>query len=377
MAEPLKNLFNTKIITVMGNVLLRNEKSFDREKFVNVATQNLEALELKERSAQIRQALMQTLPSDYRAACELMVTSLHPEDDIDLSGTSIEERGIRGWAIMPMAELVAGRGLEDFDFSLDVLREFTKRFTSEFAVRPFFLADTARTLEHFRRWATDKNYHIRRLASEGSRPRLPWALRLPEFVKNPEPVLHILEELKDDPSDYVRRSVANNLNDIAKDHPDRVAGVAGRWLNKAGKERTQLVRHACRTLIKQGHEPTLRALGYSSPAIEIEQINLKTPVVTLGSALEFDMTLRSAADHAQPLIIDFVVHHRKANGQLSPKVFKWKVIDLPAHESLTLSKKHPMKPITTRVYYPGLHELDVKINGVSFGGSSFELFIPD
>lgn len=376
MAEPLKNLFNVEIIALMGDVLHRNSGAFDREKFLFVATQNLEALELKERSAQIKEALEQTLPSDYREACELMVSSLHPEDDVDLTDRSIEPIGIRGWAIMPMAEYVAEHGLEDFDESLDVLKEFTKRFTAEFAVRHFFIGDTDRTLAHVLRWAVDENYHVRRLATEGSRPRLPWALRLQQFVKDPAPILSILELLKDDSEEYVRRSVANNLNDIAKDHPDLVAEIADRWLKNAGRERARLVKHACRTLIKQGHGPTLEALGYSDPVIDAAPIHLKTPIVTLGGNLEFELTFRSALNRTQPLIVDFVVHHRKANGDLSPKVFKWKVIDLPDKKSLTLVKNHPMKPITTRVYYPGRHELEIMINGVSFGKTSFELLVP-
>ncbi len=377
MAEPLKNLFNVKIITLMGDILSRNSVAFDRGKFIAAATRDLETLELKERSARIKHALERTLPSDYSQACELMLSSLHPEDNVDLTDTSIEPRGIRGWAVMPMAEYVAEHGLEDFDDSLDILKEFTKRFTSEFAVRHFFLADTARTLKHVRGWAADENYHVRRLASEGSRPRLPWGLRLPEFVKDPAPLLPILEMLKDDPEDYVRRSVANNLNDIAKDHPDLVADVAGRWLADAGQDRRRLVKHACRTLIKQGHEPTLEALGYSRPAVDVEPVDLKTPIVTLGESLEFGLALRSGSNRTQPLIIDFVVHHRKANGELSPKVFKWKVTELPANASMTLTKSHPIKPITTRVYYPGRHELEIKINGVGFGKTSFELRVPD
>ena len=375
MPEPFKNFFNPAMIAQMGGHLGRVDDAFDAVEFVRLATTGLEPLELKQRSDHIRSALDACLPRNFRDACKTMLAALHVDSDVDLSNTEMDDRGIRGWAILPMTEYVAQNGIDDFDFSMEVLKELTKRSTSELAVRAFFLADTGRALRHARAWAEDPNFHVRRLASEGSRPRLPWALRLPMFVENPSPVLPILEALRDDPVEYVRRSVANNLNDIAKDHPDLVADIASRWLDGASSERRKLVRHACRTLIKQGHPATLQALGYGKPELSVTGLAVTTPHVTLGGHLEFSVTVHSKAQKTQPLIIDYAIHHRKANGTTSPKIFKWKVMDLPAGESVRLARKHAIKPITTRVYYPGTHHVDIQINGQRFARADFDLSV--
>lgn len=373
MPEPFKNAFNPQMINLMGTHFQRVAPNFDKQHFVEHATSGLEELELKQRASHIRRALEKTLPSDFTKACTVMINALHPASDTDLSGTTMDEDGIRGWAIMPMAEYVSEHGQGDFETSLETLKELTKRFTAEFAIRTFFISNTPHTLAHVQIWARDENHHVRRLASEGSRPRLPWALRLPEFVADPTPIVAILETLKDDPEEYVRRSVANNLNDIAKDHPDLVADIAHRWLKNASPARKKLVKHACRTLIKQGHTKTLEAFGYSEPVLSVGEITLKNASIELGSHLEFEVSITSDASSTQPLVIDYVIHHQKANGTTSPKVFKWKTLDLPTGKSMTLSKKHVFKPITTRVYYAGRHQVEIQINGKIFGRADFNL----
>lgn len=375
MPEPFKNLFNPALIARMGDYLLAAHAEFGRDAFVAAASDGLDRLELKERSAQIQAALDKSLPLDFRSACNVMLASLSPKTDEDWRAEDIETLGISGWAVMPMAEVVAARGLDDFDFAMDVLAELTKRFTSEFAVRPFLIADPERGLQIARKWAEDGNYHVRRLASEGTRPRLPWGLLLQSFVQDPKPLLPLLTHLRDDPSEYVRRSVANSLNDIAKDHPDLIAGIAADWLRDAPKDRVRLVKHACRTLIKSGHAPTLAALGYGRAEVAVSPLTLGAPVVNMGGYLEFSATVTSQAKTAQPLIIDYVIHHRKANGATSPKTFKWKVVELGVGKSASLSKRHSIKPITTRVYYAGQHAIEIQINGQSYGEAKFELIV--
>jgi len=375
LPEPFKDLFNAKLIAAMGDHLGRAYPGFDRAAFVKRATAGLEPLEMKERAAHIQAALDPLLPSDFRAACTVMLASLSPKTEEDWQAEDIHELGICGWAVMPMAEIVAARGLDDFEHAMGVLSEMTKRFTSEFAVRPFFISDPDRALGIARDWAVSDNYHVRRLASEGSRPRLPWGLRLQSYVADPAPLIPMLKTLRDDPSEYVRRSVANSLNDIAKDHPDLIAETAGAWLKDAPKDRIRLIKHACRTLIKAGHKPTLTALGYGPPMVEAE-LTLNTRDVSMGGAISFEAEISSRAAGAQPLIVDYVIHHRKANGTTSPKTFKWKVLELAASEAITLRKSHLIKPITTRVYHAGTHYVELQINGVSFGRSCFELTIP-
>lgn len=265
--EPFKNLFNVEQIKLMATHFHRVWPEFDRKGFCKLAGENLEQNELKQRSDQIMRGLEVYLPTSFPEAAKIMVDSLHPDDDVDISNLTMDEQGIRGWACMPMCHYVGIHGIEDFELGMSTQWELTKRSSSEFGIRFFILADQPRALATFAGWALDDNYHVRRLVSEGSRPRLPWAMQLQELIRDPSPILPLLEKLRDDPSEYVRRSVANNLNDIAKDHPDTVAGIAEKWLKGATPERQKLVRHACRTLIKQGHQRTLLALGYGKPEV--------------------------------------------------------------------------------------------------------------
>lgn len=373
MPEPFKNLLNTTIIAGMGDHFLKAWPDFDREGFVHTATSNLADLGLKARSEQITQAMRHHLPDDFLHTGEIMRASLTPEDGSDLSKIPVNANGISGWAVMPMAHYVGLWGMAYFDLSMMLLREMTIRSSSEFGIRFFLLEKQDETLSILMNWTKHENKHVRRLVSEGTRARLPWAMRLPAFMENPARILPLLEALKDDPSEYVRRSVANNLNDIAKDHPDLVAEIATQWLRGASKNRQKLLRHACRTLIKQGHQATLTALGYGHPQVKLIRLQIQTPIVHFGEPLIFDLALRSEAKTEQALIIDYIIHHRKANGSTRPKVFKWKVLRLSAGSHHAASKSHPFKQITTRVYYPGIHGLEIMVNGETICSADFEL----
>ncbi len=373
MAEPFKNLLDEKTIAAMGGHLAKAWPEFDRGAFAAMATKNLDDLGLKQRSAQITEALTDCLPDDFESAAHIMLASLAPDDGSDSGKAVVKGRGIQGWAVMPMTDYVGLQGLAHFDLSMTLLKEMTKRSSSEFGIRFFLLAEPERTLAVLESWLGDSNYHVRRLISEGTRPRLPWAMRLPAFIEDPAPLLPLLAALKDDGEEYVRRSVANNLNDIAKDHPDLVARIAGQWLKGADKNRHRLIRHACRTLIKQGHRGALKALGYGPPRVELEGLRISTPRVAFGAALEFELQLTSTADRAQALIVDYAIHHRKANGGTTPKVFKWKTANLAPGATLGATRKHAIRKITTRVYYPGRHRLEILVNGVSLAIEDFEL----
>lgn len=370
--EALKHLFSSELIAAIGAHLSARDGSFDRAGFEAMAGAGLEGLELKARSAQITRALDAHLPAAFTAACELMLATLHPETGGVSDVAASDARGLRGWAVMPMADVVAARGGDDFDRAMGVLAEMTKRFSAEFAVRPLIAADPGRALRWLTAWAEDANPHVRRLASEGSRPRLPWGLRLKTFVADPRPLLPILASLRDDPSETVRRSVANSLNDIAKDHPDLVAEIARDWLTEASPERARLVRHAVRSLVKQGHPATLTALGYAEAAIDV-RLTIGSPVVGFGGALSFLIELRETAGMPQRLVVDYAVHHRRANGTTSPKVFKWTTLELAPHAALRLERRHPIRPITTRRYYDGLQRLEILVNGAPLAAADFSL----
>lgn len=374
MPEPFKNLLNPALVREMGACLeLAGGGDFSRRGFEEVALRGLGELELKERSNRILEGLEAGLPGEFEKACAILVSALGPagvSEDLDFA---ICENGIAGWAVMPMADYVARHGLDFFEESLAALREMTMRYTSEFAIRPFLVNRPVETMAVMQEWARDENLHVRRLASEGSRPRLPWGIRLQEFDRDPTAVLALLEMLKDDSAEYVRRSVANSLNDIAKSHPDRVAKVARRWLRGASMERRRLVRHACRTLIKDGHGETLAAFGYGEPEVEVAGLCLEVAAIRVGESLPVKLELRSTGRREQSIMLDYAIHFVRAGGKHSRKVFKWKSFVLGAGEGVTLQKKHSFRRVTTRVYYPGAHAIEVLVNGKSLGEAEFEL----
>ncbi len=373
--EPFKELFNRALVEDMAVHLKRRWSGFDAKGFTTAALKDFTKLEMKARANQIAQALVAHMPPDVPRALKILTASLRP---LDKSGAPVDDAsmGIARMAVWPMGEYVARAGLGHPDESLNALRELTIRSTAEFAIRPFLIKYPQKTLAVMKSWAKDSNHHVRRLASEGSRPRLPWGLRLKTFVTDPAPILPILEALKDDPSEYVRRSVANSLNDIAKDHPDLIAALAARWLKDAPAPRARLVKHACRTLVKAGHAKTLAALGFAAaPKIKLKGFSLTTPKVKYGGHAGFSVDIASTTDAPQNIVLDYAVHHRKKNGGSSAKVFKWKTLVLAPRQSLRLERRHALKPITTRVYYPGRHRIEVLVNGRVLCGADFELLL--
>jgi len=373
--EPFKNLFSPQLVVCLADHLEKHLASFDRRAFEAPVLGALEALELKARAQLIADHLRLALPDDHGERARILGAMLHPDEEDHANATS-DKDGICGWGVMPLTMVVGQHGLDDFERSLALLKEMTKRSSSEYAVRYFLLADQARALGIMGDWVTDPNYHVRRLVSEGTRPRLPWAMQLPQLMADPAPMLPILEALRDDGEAYVRRSVANHLNDIAKDHPDLVAGLAKKWMRGADKKREKLVRHACRSLIKQGHEGALAAFGLGAPQVRLETLAIETPKVAFGDALAFSASLCSTSRKPQALVIDYILHFRKANGRLAGKVFKWTKTTLGAGEVRRLTRSHPIRAITTRRYYGGQQALSLRINGCDFGYEAFDLKMP-
>lgn len=374
--EPFKNFFSPQLVSAIAAQLERHLTGFDRAAFESAILAELPRLELKQRSQLIADQLHAVLPAELGARYAVMRAMLHPEEEQGIESTG-EDRGLRGWAIMPLCAVVGHHGLADFEGSLELLREMTKRFSSEFDVRHYLLADQERALRILARWVDDPSHHVRRLVSEGTRPRLPWAMRLPRLIADPTPILPLLEALRDDDEEYVRRSVANSLNDIAKDHPDRVAALVKAWYRGASSQRKRLLRHACRTLIKQGHPQALEVFGFEPARVELKQLTLEKKVVRLGERLVFSAELRSTARAKQALVIDYVLHFRKANGSRTPKVFKWKTLELAAGAAIHLERSHPIRPITTRRYYEGKQALSLRINGTDTGLAEFTLKVDD
>ena len=377
--EPFKNLINAGTVSAAGQHLQRAWPGFDRPRFEALANHGLDALELKARMLQLAEAMRATLPDDFNAACNVLEASLAPALPLDAKGepeglTSAEaSTGLAGWVIWSMGEFVARHGQHDVPRSLVCLHALTQRSTAEFAIRPFIQQQPQAVWPVLARWANDPSAHVRRLVSEGSRPRLPWGLRLPALVADPTPALPLLRALQDDPSSYVRRSVANHLNDIAKDHPDLVAGWVKDHLIEATPERSTLLRHASRSLIKQGHAPTLAAWGLASGLTGRATLSLSAAQAAVGDAIGLRVTLQSTARQPQPLEIDYAVHHVRANGGSSAKVFKGWKLTLAAGETRTLDKRHSLKPVTTRTLYPGLHRIELLVNGLALAEATFDL----
>ncbi len=373
MPEPFKNLLGPQVVADMGRHLARAWGGFDRARFEALALDGLDALEMKARAQHLCAALEQTLPADFAEAASVMEAALAPADPTSDKTPASSNAGLAGWALWPMTEYVARHGLDAPERALQALHAMTQRFTAEWAVRPYLLRHPQLTFAHLHRWLRDPSPHVRRWVSEGTRPRLPWGMVLKPLVEDPSPTLPLLEALMDDPSEYVRRSVANHLNDIAKDHPHVVEAWVREHLPGASKERQKLLRHACRTLIKTGHAGVLGAFGVADAFEGEARATLSPKRAAVGGELQLGLTLRSNAQHEQKLLVDYAVHHVKANGDTSPKVFKGWALVLAPGESRTLSKRHSLRPITTRRYYPGKHTIEFLVNGAGVAQAEFWL----
>ncbi len=372
--EPFKNQLGPAIVRDTGHHLARVAEDFDRRRFERLALDGLEALELKARVVHIGRALEAVLPPNFARAASVLERSLAPaRDDDDLSALQTSDQGLAGWAIWPMTDFVARVGLTTPERALQALHALTQRFTAEYAVRPFLLEHCELTFAVLRRWLRDPSPHVRRLVSEGSRPRLPWGMQLKFLMRDPQPTLPLLEALQDDPSEYVRRSVANHLNDIAKDHPGVVADWLAAHLPSASRERRAMLKHASRTLVKKGEPRVLKAWGIGTPLRGEVQFSMAPKLVAVGGAVQLRVTLRSLAKQAQKLVIDYAVHHQKANGGTSPKVRKGWALELGPHEQRQLTKSHSLQKVSTRRYYPGKHAVDLLVNGKVVAKAAFKL----
>ncbi len=376
MAEPLKNSFGPDIPVKIAKMIKAVHKKFNAKKFVANALLDYETLELMQRGKVIAQALHTHLPQPYVKGIKVLIKSLPPASEVvgDWGSVNDDNGAMAVFIYMPHVFYIAMFGLDHFDASMQAQYEITQRFTAEFSIRGFIQRYPEKTLNLLNQWASDPSVHVRRLVSEGTRPRLPWAQRLPEFQKNPEPVLKLLEQLKDDPELYVRRSVANNLNDIAKDNPALVINTLRRWKKSADTEREWLIRHALRSLVKAGNKGALAILGFGKASnIAINNIVCNPKIVKFGGNLTVEFELQNNARKKQKLLIDLRVHYVKANGETKPKVFKLKTLELGAGEMVDVSKKISFKPMSTRKHYPGMHNVELLLNGDVYPLTDFKV----
>lgn len=365
MAEPLKHLLNDTVPPRIAAMVSRAWRKFDTTAFLQQAQPGYESLELMARGQRIAQALQAHLPQDVPRALRVLVDSMDSPMGLDAAGEpDAGDRPYSAFLYLPNSIYIGAHGLQHFEAAMAAQHALTQRFTAEFCIRPYLLHHQGATLARLREWAQDDNAHVRRLVSEGTRPRLPWAPRLPALQANPQLALPLLDVLKDDPSSYVRRSVANHLGDIAKDHPDLAVGTARTWLQGAPAPREALVRHGLRFLIKRGDAGALDALGVGHAVALDERAARVLPArARIGDKVRIEAELHNPTPLPQRVLADLKVHYVKAHGGAAPKVFKLQTLDIAPGATVAVGKTLSLQQMTTRTHYPGAHQVELVLNG--------------
>jgi 3-methyladenine DNA glycosylase AlkC len=366
MAETyaLKNYINRDSIRTLGKQMRTAWPDFPLERFVRASCRNLEPLEFTQRTRHVAETLRKSLPDDIPDALTIITNGL-PEELPDVDGMFSEH-----FWLWPLSDFVRDFATDHWDEAIEACYWLTRCFTSEFAIRPLLERYPEKTLEVLQQWTTDESQHVRRLCSEGTRPRLPWASRL---TLPRDQVLPILETLNSDPSKFVQKSVANHLNDLGKDDPAWLLKTMKAWSKADDPTTNWIIRHALRSLIKQGDAAALRILGYGPARLNEIQLSVTPSKVAIGDSVTAHLQLSASGNRAQNLLIDWVMHYARPSGRASSKVFKGKEVVLPAGESFESQKSFPMKPRSIRSLHAGQHRLEVQINGNVVAEASFEL----
>ncbi len=359
MAEPLKHQFADDVVHDLARRFAAQRSEFPSDDFVETCLDAFASLELKDRINLVADTLARLLRGPYPAA---------------LADVCEVADGVEGFAAWPLCSYVERHGVDHPVESLGAMATLTTRFSCEFAIRPYLDHHVAATFVHLERWAVDDDEHVRRLVSEGTRPALPWGPKVQALLDDPTLGLGLLERLRSDPTEMVRRSVANHLNDVSKQHPDLVVATVSRWVHDVADLDMAMVRHALRTLVKRGHAGALAVLGYTTePVIEIPEFTCSPTAIRLGEQIELRATLVSSSARHQRLVVDFVIHHVKASGATSPKVFKWTTLDLAAGDTVEIVKRRRIATASTRRYHQGPHVVELQVSGSVIASSQFDL----
>lgn len=356
MAELLKNIYNPAFFERILPVMRDSLPLFDERRFVyEIFDPHWPDLELKQRVQKIASSLRAVLPDDFPAAASL------------LSALSAHFRTkricVQGFELIFIPEFIGMYGSVYMTESLNALREITRLASGEFAIRTFLKISPDRTMDELLTWASDPDENVRRLASEGCRPRLPWGAGVPWLKKNPARILSVLDILKTDPSAYVRRSVANNLNDIAKDHPELARETARQW--KGTHPFTdEIIRHGCRSLLKKGDPDSLMLHGIDPGSkMDVTSLELSGKRIQIGGELRFDLQLRNREKKTTPFRLDYAIDYCTSSGRKSTRVFRIGDKSLESDENLQITRKQSFKDLTTRKHFPGIHTIHVIVNG--------------
>ncbi len=358
MAELLKDRYNESYLIQIADKIALQIPYFEKDAFLQIVYKNdWEDLALKARMRRISESVFEAIALPYEKAVEI-VKAIAPVGD--------------GLLDMWFPDFVELYGLEHWDISMQNMEYLTQFSSAEFAIRPFIKKDSKRAFKQLYTWSKHENHHVRRLASEGCRPRLPWGMGLPNLKKDPAPILPILKQLKDDSSEYVRRSVANNLNDIAKEHPNLVLKIAEKWIG-ANENRDKLVKHACRTLLKAGNTQAMLIFGFADPIhISINNLSCAPSPIEIGDYLHFNFDINNSAETKDVSRIEYAIDYVKKSGKTSRKVFK--ITENTYPKGITnIKRRQSFQDFTTRTHYPGIHQLSIIINGVEKATISFEV----
>jgi 3-methyladenine DNA glycosylase AlkC len=355
MAGLLKDLYSPSFYKDLTNALAAVVPSFNKQRFVSqIFTGDFIDKELKERMRHTTKVMRAFMPADFAKSVKIIQKLIN-----QLKKEGIEEGGL---AHIFLPDYISEYGLDDFDTSVQAIEEITQFVSCEFAVRPFLLVYGKKMIAQMLKWSKHKNDKVRRLSSEGSRPRLPWAMAIPELKSDPSPILPILDNLKNDPSEWVRRSVANSLNDMARDHPELVIGLAAKWRG-ISPETDAVIKHGSRTLLKRGHAGILSHYGLISTHVHISGFKILTPSVKIGEQLDFCFYLLNQDRKMQTVRLEYGLYYLKANGAWAKKVFKISEKVVAPGARLKIERKQSFKKITTRTFYPGNHKISVIVNG--------------
>ena len=361
----IKDIYSVSFYEKFGQAVAEVHPAFNKQKFIDAIYEgDFAKKEWKERMQHTTVVLHQFMPDNFPEAVILIDKIIK-----NLKKNSFTDGNL---AFIFFADYIEKYGLDDFKTSAKAFVSITQFISCEFAVRPFILKYKEKMIHEMTKWSLHDNHHVRRLSSEGSRPRLPWAMAIPFLKKDPTSILPILENLKNDPSEYVRRSVANNLNDIVKDNPEIVLEIAQRWKG-ISKETDGIIKHGCRTLLKQGHPEILSHYGLESANIELSNFEIKTPKVEIGAYLQFQFHLNNKNDEAKTIRLEYAVHYKKSKGHLAKKVFKISEKIYQPQQLTKVERKQSFKLITTRVFHTGVHQLSIIINGTESEALEFEL----
>jgi 3-methyladenine DNA glycosylase AlkC len=351
----IKDIYSPAFYNKFADTVQYVIPSFKKKEFMaRIFCSDFDNKEWKDRMKHTTRVFHEFLHADFPEAVELI--------DRIIKKLRADNFGEDSLAFIFFPDYIETYGLDDFDHAVKAFETVTQFVSCEFAVRPFILKYGDKMIRQMITWSGHESAKVRRLATEGSRPRLPWAMAIPALKANPEPILPILENLKNDPSESVRRSVANNINDIAKDHPNVVIALASRWKGTS-KETDAVIKHGCRTLLKQGHAEILKQYGLESENIALKDFKVVTPQVKIGGSLEFSFAIINGNSVSHTVRLEYGIYYKKSKGHLAKKVFKISEKVYQPNAIASVNRKQSFKLITTRRFYIGEHQVSVIVNG--------------